>query len=63
MSECVQCGQPLPGASKLTAQSIPAHEARERNWQGTENADGSVTVRICLRCQIDRSERLKGHLK
>ena len=56
---CVQCGQPLPGTSKLTDFSLPASEARERNWTGRANADGSVTVKMCFQCQINRAEAAK----
>lgn len=58
---CVQCGQPLPPMSKLTEQQLPQAEAAERNWDGRQNPDGSVTVRMCLQCQIERSEALKRH--
>ncbi len=56
---CVHCQQLLPGMSKLTKQAIPEQEAAEKQWEGTPNGDGTVTVPMCLQCQINRSERGK----
>ena len=56
---CVQCHQPLPGMSKLNKQAVPEEEAAARGWIGTRNSDGTVTVSMCLQCQIERSERSK----
>ena len=53
---CVTCHQPLPSMSKLTEQVIPQEEA---TWDGTRNGDGTVTVSMCLQCQIDRAEQSK----
>jgi hypothetical protein len=59
MSSCVECRQPLPGMSKLTKQVVPEEEAAEKHWHGTRNEDGTITVSMCLQCQIDRAEHLK----
>jgi hypothetical protein len=56
---CVLCLQPLPVGSKLTKQSVSIEEAAEKNWVGTQNPDGTVTVMMCLQCQIDRAEHSK----
>jgi hypothetical protein len=53
---CVICHQPLPANSKLTTASVPAEEAVQNGWNGHDNPDGTVTVGMCLRCQIDRSK-------
>lgn len=52
---CVICHQPLPRNSKLTTASVPPEEAAQNGWTGHKNADGTVTVGMCLQCQIDRS--------
>lgn len=54
---CVTCHQPLPSMSKLTKQVIPQDEATDKSWDGTRNGDGTVTVSMCLQCQIDRAEK------
>lgn len=56
---CVGCGQRLSATSKLTKLSISAQEAMERGWEGAGNEDGTVTVHMCLQCQITRSNRAK----
>jgi hypothetical protein len=56
---CVQCGQTIPGTSKLADVAMPESEARERNWQGTPNPDGTVTVKLCIQCQVNRAEASK----
>ena len=53
---CVICHQLLPGNSKLTIASVQAEEAVQNEWNGHHNPDGTVTVGMCLQCQIDRSK-------
>lgn len=53
---CVICHQPLLRNSKLTTASVPQEEAVQNGWTGKKNADGTVTINICLQCQIDRSK-------
>lgn len=53
---CVICHQPLPPNSKLTAASVSQEEAMQNGWGGQKNPDGTVTVSMCLQCQIDRSK-------
>jgi hypothetical protein len=53
---CVQCGQPIPGTSKMTELAVPEAEARERNWTGNADGSGTVTVKMCFQCQINRAE-------
>lgn len=48
--------------SKLTKQVIPEEQAAERHWEGTRNGNGTVTVGMCVQCQIDRAERLQEKL-
>jgi len=45
--------------SKLTLVSVLRKEAEEKGWAGEENSDGTLTVDMCLQCQIDRSENQK----
>jgi hypothetical protein len=56
---CVQCGQPIPGTSKMTELTMPEAEAHERNWTGTADVNGTVTVKMCFQCQINRAEAAK----
>ena len=56
---CVQCGQPLPGISKMTNLVVSPEEAEERNWSGIANPDGTLTVKMCLQCQMVRSAQAK----
>jgi len=58
-AQCVQCEQPIPPMSKLADYALPEGEARERNWSGELNPDGTVTVRMCIQCQIQRTEAAK----
>jgi hypothetical protein len=65
---CAVCHQPLPRNSKLTLASVSREEAEQNGWTGHENPDGTVTVNMCLQCQIDRSNsrtmrELQGTLK
>ena len=52
---CAVCHQPLPPNSKLTLASVSREEAEQNGWTGHENPVGTVTVNMCLQCQIDRS--------
>ena len=56
---CVGCDQPLPSMSKLNKQAVPEKGAAAKGWTGSRNGDGTVTVSMCLQCQIERSERSK----
>ena len=56
---CVCCGKALPWASVMTQQSVSKAEAQQRAWPGREKPDGTVTINMCLQCQIQRSERRK----
>ncbi|MFZ0591430.1 MAG: hypothetical protein WAM39_13185 [Bryobacteraceae bacterium] len=56
---CVGCGQRLSAGSKLTRQNVSAQEAKEHGWEGTSNEDGTITVHMCMQCQITRSNRAK----
>jgi hypothetical protein len=57
---CVDCHQPLPPRSKLTLASVPLEETELNGWTGQQNPDGTITVDMCLQCQIDRSKDRKG---
>ncbi len=56
---CVCCGKSLPWASVTTQPSVSKAEAQQFNWPGREKPDGTVTINMCLQCQIQRSERRK----
>lgn len=56
---CVQCEQPIPAMSKLAELVVSEGEAREQNWPGKSNPDGTVTVKMCIQCQIQRAEAAK----
>jgi hypothetical protein len=53
---CVSCGQPLPAGSKLTRYRMPVGEAEQHGWPTQQNPDGTVTVNMCLQCQIHRAK-------
>ncbi len=53
---CVICHQPLARTSKLTLVTVSRDEAKQKGWVGRENPDGTLTVHICLQCQIQRSD-------
>lgn len=61
-SACVQCGQLLPGNSKLADLQIQPAEAEGKRWASEAAPDGMVKVKMCLQCQISRSERQKKSL-
>jgi hypothetical protein len=56
---CVNCQQPLPPRSKLTLATVPRDESERNGWTGQQNSEGTMTVDMCLQCQIDRSNRRK----
>ena len=56
---CVICRQPLPLKSKLTLACVPREEAERNGWTGEQNSDSTVTIDMCLQCQIDRSKSHK----
>jgi len=58
--KCVRCGKPLPGSSKMTEEEVAASEARENGWIGSAAGADSLTVAMCLQCQIARAEQRKG---
>jgi hypothetical protein len=57
---CDGCSQKLPPMAKLGQQTMSAEEAREYGSTAEANADGTVTIDLCLNCRIQRGERLKG---
>lgn len=52
---CVICRQPLPPKSKLTMANVAREEAERSGWAGEQNSGDTVTVNMCLQCQIARS--------
>lgn len=57
---CVSCHQPLPPRSKLTLATITREEGERNGWTGQQNSGGTVTVDMCLQCQIDRVKDCEG---
>ena len=57
---CDGCGQKLPPTAKLGQQTMPKEEALEYGSGAAANADGTVTIDLCLACRIRRAERMKG---
>jgi hypothetical protein len=57
---CDGCGQRLPPAAMLARQTMSREEAREYGSAAEENADGTVTIDLCLACRIRRAETQKG---
>ncbi|HEY1496995.1 MAG TPA: hypothetical protein VGF49_20715 [Candidatus Solibacter sp.] len=57
---CDGCAQKLPPMAKLGQQTMSKEEAREYGSLAEENADGTVTIDLCLACRIHRAERMKG---
>jgi hypothetical protein len=55
--QCVRCGKALPPASKMSRLAVTSAEATTNQWLGEENVDGTVSVEMCLQCQILRSAR------
>jgi hypothetical protein len=56
---CVSCHQLLPPRSKLTLATVPQEEGERNGWAGQQNSDETITVDMCLQCQIDRSKSRK----
>ncbi len=57
---CDGCSQKLPPGAKLGQQTMSKEEAREYGSTAEENADGTVTIDLCLACRIRRAEIRKG---
>jgi len=57
---CDGCGQRLPAGAKLGQETMSREEAREYGSGAPENADGTVTIDLCLACRIRRAEMRKG---
>ena len=47
-------------SAKLGQQTMSKEEAREYGSTAEENADGTVTIDLCLACRIRRAEMRKG---
>jgi hypothetical protein len=43
----------------MTDFTVPEAEALERRWTGKSKNDGTVTVKLCFQCQINRAEAAK----
>jgi hypothetical protein len=56
---CDGCRQKLPPGSRLSLQAVSKDEAEALNAAGVENADGTVTIDLCLNCRVQRSNRMK----
>lgn len=56
---CVSCHQPLPPRSKLTLATVPQEEGERNGWTRQQDSEGTMTVDMCLQCQIDRSKSRK----
>ena len=54
---CAACGQFLPPQSKMTLATVLSEEADRRGWTGPVKADGTVSVDLCLSCQITRTSQ------
>jgi hypothetical protein len=52
---CDGCGQKLPPGARLAQATVSPEEAREFGSIAPENADGTVTIDLCLACRIRRS--------
>lgn len=57
---CDGCSQKLPPMAKLGQQTMSKEEARGYGSLAPDNADGTVTIDLCLACRIQRAERMKG---
>jgi hypothetical protein len=51
---CDGCGQKLPPKSMMGQQTMSSEEARRYGSEAPENADGTVTIDLCLACRIRR---------
>jgi hypothetical protein len=56
---CDGCRQKLPAKSKLSQQVVSKSEAGQMGASGATNADGTVTIDLCLDCRVKRSNQLK----
>jgi len=56
---CDGCGQKLPLGSRLSLQVVSKEEAKALGAAGVENADGTVTIDLCLNCRVQRANRIK----
>ena len=56
---CDGCGQKLPPGSRLSLQAVSKGEAEALGAVGVENADGTVTIDLCLNCRVQRANRIK----
>jgi hypothetical protein len=57
--KCVRCGKPLPASSKMTEEEVAVSEARGNGWTGRGCGADSLTVAMCLACQIARAQERK----
>jgi len=56
---CDGCGQKLPPGSKLSQQVVAKEEALRYRTGAPANADGAVTLDLCLQCRVNRANHLK----
>jgi hypothetical protein len=56
---CVCCEKPLPWASKTTRRVVTEAEANDNQWPVQRHLDGTLSVDMCLQCQIARSDQQK----
>ena len=56
---CDGCRQKLPARSKLSQQVVARAEAEAFGATGIANADGTVTIDLCLNCRVVRANRIK----
>jgi hypothetical protein len=56
---CDGCAQKLPPGSRLSLQAVSKDEAEAMGAAGVENADGTVTIDLCLNCRVQRANRIK----
>jgi len=52
---CDGCGQKLPPKAMLAQQTMSREEAGAYRSDAPANADGTVTVDLCLACRIRRA--------
>ena len=60
---CDGCGQKLPPAAKLGQQTMSKEEAREYGSTAEENADGTVTIDLCLAMQNSTGGDTEGEIE
>ena len=56
---CDGCGQKLPPGSRLSLEVVSKEEAEAMGAAGMGNADGTVTIDLCLNCRVQRADRIK----